>query len=122
VYVKVCLVSNARLCELAVQRPDDAAPQYVSTLRGQQLGVEQLFQLTVDLMVSKQLHLRQCKLPNVHQSGMHWQRGHESGSQAVCNDLLVLWLCRTQHELSAAEHPAYPRPHHLILLLLLLWM
>jgi hypothetical protein len=51
-YARVCLVSNARLCELAVQRPDDAAPQYVSTLRGQQLGDQQLYQITVDLLVS----------------------------------------------------------------------
>uniref|UniRef100_A0A383VZK1 Uncharacterized protein n=1 Tax=Tetradesmus obliquus TaxID=3088 RepID=A0A383VZK1_TETOB len=48
-YARVCLVSNARLCELAVQRPGDAAPQYVSTLRGQQHGDEQLYQITVDL-------------------------------------------------------------------------
>jgi hypothetical protein len=76
-YVQVCLVSNARLCELAVQRSGDAAPQYVSTLRGQQLEDQQLFQLNVDLLVSKQLlvhsapeHKRQC-------SGMHCQWCHK---------------------------------------------
>ncbi|KAF6255075.1 hypothetical protein COO60DRAFT_254755 [Scenedesmus sp. NREL 46B-D3] len=70
VYARVCLVSNARLCELAVQRPGDAAPQYVSTLRGQQLGDQQLYQLTVDLLAVPCWQLLVLKLLSL-QGGKH---------------------------------------------------
>ncbi|WIA32207.1 hypothetical protein OEZ86_003056 [Tetradesmus obliquus] len=85
----VCLVSNARLCELAVQRPGDAAPQYVSTLRGQQHGDEQLYQITVDLtavpgwqlLVLKLLSLQGGK-DTCHLCGLAVVQGSAAGAAA----------------------------------------